>query len=29
MLDFNKVKEIDPEVYEQIVAEYNRQNNGI
>ena len=29
MLDFNKVKEIGPEVYEQIVAEYNRQNNGI
>lgn len=29
MLDFNKVKEIDPEIYEQIMAEYNRQNNGI
>lgn len=29
MLDFNKVKEIDPEVYEQIMAEYDRQNNGI
>lgn len=29
MLDFNKVKEIDSEVYEQIMAEYDRQNNGI
>lgn len=29
MLDFNKVKEIDPEVYNQILDEYNRQNNGI
>lgn len=29
MLDFNKIKEIDPEVYEQIMAEYDRQNNGI
>lgn len=29
MLDFNKVKEIDPEIYEQIMAEYDRQNNGI
>ena len=29
MLDFNKVKEIDPEVHEQIMAEYDRQNNGI
>lgn len=29
MLDFDKVKEIDPEVYNQILDEYNRQNNGI
>ena len=29
MLNFNKVKEIDSEVYEQIMAEYDRQNNGI
>ena len=29
MLNFDKVKDVDPEVYEQIIAEYNRQNNGI
>lgn len=29
MLDFKKVKETDPEVYNQILDEYNRQNNGI
>lgn len=29
MLNFDKVKEVDPEVYQQIIDEYNRQNNGI
>lgn len=29
MLDFDKVKEIDEEVYNSIVAEYKRQQNGI
>ena len=29
MLDFNKVKETDKEVYDSIIAEYNRQQNGI
>ncbi len=29
MLNFDKVKEIDKEVYDAIVAEYDRQQNGI
>lgn len=29
MLDFNKIKEVDEEVYNSIIAEYNRQQNGI
>lgn len=29
MLNFNKVKEVDPEIYQQIINEYDRQNNGI
>lgn len=29
MLNFDKVKEVDPEVYESIIKEYERQQNGI
>ena len=29
MLNFDKVKEVDQEVYDSIIAEYNRQQNGI
>ena len=29
MLNFDKVKEIDPEIYETIVDEYNRQEDGL
>lgn len=29
MLNFDKVKEVDPEVYKSIIKEYERQQNGI
>lgn len=29
MLNFDKVKEVDKEVYDAIIAEYNRQQDGI
>ena len=29
MLDFTKIKETDPEVYDLIIGEYNRQNEGL
>lgn len=29
MLNFDKVKEVDTEVYESIIKEYERQQNGI
>lgn len=29
MLDFDKIKKVDEEVYNSIIEEYNRQQNGI
>lgn len=29
MLDFNRLKETDPEVYKSIIDEYDRQQNGL